>query len=180
MSMDMRLCGYELPGYEMAVIISYPTSVFTISPKWSARSRAKQRSIFQCWFSDDLQENHKLTRKIILIKLIWNTTETESLPCEFLSPFYNVKFVSLSFPVHFVSLVPCRTTESDRLLFHGAWHEGVNGVNRLATKGEKYCWLPTKRVKNYRLPTGKILTDYRHGLILSIFVSRKKSILYLF
>ena len=57
--------------------------------------------------------------------------------------------------------------------------EGVNGVNRLATKGEKYYWLPTKRVKNYRLPTGKILTDYRHGLILSIFVSRKKSILYL-
>ena len=72
--------------------------------------------------------------------------------------------------------------------------EGVNGVNRLATKGEKYNWLPTKRVKNYRLLTGKILTDYRHGLnlvprafplkngweTLSIFVFRKKSILHFF
>jgi len=36
--------------------------------------------------------------------------------------------------------------------------EGVNGVNRLATKGEKYYWLPTKRGKNYRLAT-KILTE---------------------
>ena len=26
MSMDMRLSGYELPGYEMAIIISSPTS----------------------------------------------------------------------------------------------------------------------------------------------------------
>ena len=33
------------------------------------------------------------------------------------------------------------------------FQEGVNGVNRLATKGEKYYWLPTKWVKNYRLPT---------------------------
>ena len=31
--------------------------------------------------------------------------------------------------------------------------EGVNGVNRLATKGENYYWLPTKRDKKYRLPT---------------------------
>ena len=60
------------------------------------------------------------------------------------------------------------------------YKEGVNGVNRLATKGWKYYWLPTKRVKNYRLPTGKILTDYRHGLTLSIFVSEKKSILHFF
>ena len=74
-----------------------------------------------------------------------------------------------------------------RYISHGStpttmwtWLEGVNGVNRLATKGEKYYWLPTKRVKNYRPPTGKILTDYRHVLILSIFVSRKKSNLYLF
>ena len=29
----------------------------------------------------------------------------------------------------------------------------MNGVNRLARKGEKYYWLPTKREKNYRLPT---------------------------
>ena len=66
----------------------------------------------------------------------------------------------------------------------GRWafefQEDVNGVNRLATKGEKYYWLPTKRVKNNRLPTGKILTDYRHGLTLSIFVFRKKSILHYF
>ena len=54
-------------------------------------------------------------------------------------------------------------------------NEGVNGVNRLATKGEKYYWLPAKRVKNYRLPTGKILTDYRHGLTLSILVSEKRA-----
>ena len=51
--------------------------------------------------------------------------------------------------------------------------EGVNGVNRLATKGEKYHRLPTKREKNYRLPTEKKLTDYRHGPTLSIFVFRK-------
>ena len=28
---------------------------------------------------------------------------------------------------------------------------GVNGVNRLATNGKKYYWLPTKRENNYRL-----------------------------
>ena len=37
--------------------------------------------------------------------------------------------------------------------------EGVNGVNRLATKGKKHYRLPTKPEKNYRLPTGKLLTD---------------------
>ena len=53
--------------------------------------------------------------------------------------------------------------------------EGVNGVDRPATTGEKYYWLSTKREKNYRLPTGKILTDYRYGpTTLSFF--RKKSI----
>ena len=52
--------------------------------------------------------------------------------------------------------------------------EGVNGVNWIATKGEKYYWLPTKREKNYRLPIGKILTDYRHGLTLSIFYFTEK------
>ena len=57
----------------------------------------------------------------------------------------------------------------------GLW-QGVNGVNRLVTMGEKYYWLPTQREKNYRLPTGKILTDYRHGPKLSFF--RRKSILY--
>ena len=51
--------------------------------------------------------------------------------------------------------------------------EGVNGVNRLAKKGERYCRLPTKREKNYRLPTEKRLTDYRHGPTLSTFVFRK-------
>ena len=35
--------------------------------------------------------------------------------------------------------------------------------------------LPTKRVKNYRIPTGKILTDHRHGLTLSIFVLEKRA-----
>ena len=40
--------------------------------------------------------------------------------------------------------------------------EGVNGVNRLATKDEKYYRLPTKQEKNNRLMPGKILTDYRH------------------
>ena len=48
--------------------------------------------------------------------------------------------------------------------------EGVSGVNRLATKGEIYYWLPTKR--------DKLSTDYRHGPTLSIFVFRKRSILY--
>ena len=52
--------------------------------------------------------------------------------------------------------------------------EGVNGVNRLATKGKKYYRLPTKREKNYRLLTGKLLTDYRHGPTLSIFFSERK------
>ena len=49
----------------------------------------------------------------------------------------------------------------------------MNGINRLATKGEKYYRLPTKREKNYRLPTEKKLTDYGHGPTLSIFVFRK-------
>ena len=40
----------------------------------------------------------------------------------------------------------------------------LNGVNRLATKGKKYYRLPTKREKNYRQLTGKLLTDYRHYL----------------
>ena len=51
----------------------------------------------------------------------------------------------------------------------------MNGVNRLATKGEKYYRLPTKREKkitDYRQK--KKLTDYRHGPPLSIFVFRKK------
>ena len=55
--------------------------------------------------------------------------------------------------------------------------ESVNGVNRPATKGEKYYWLPTKREKNYRLLTGKILTDYRYGpAILSFFRKKSESI----
>ena len=79
---------------------------------------------------------------------------------------------------------PCQTpppsgscVASNLLLF--ATHrkgntEGVNEVNRPATTDEKYYWLPTKREKNYRLPTGKILTDYRYGpATLSVF--RKKS-----
>ena len=49
----------------------------------------------------------------------------------------------------------------------------MNGVNRLATKGEKYYRLPTKREKIYRLPTEKKLTDCRHEPTLSIFVFRK-------
>ena len=51
----------------------------------------------------------------------------------------------------------------------------MNGVNRLATKGEKYYRLPTKREKkitDYRQK--KKLTDYRHGPPISIFVFRKK------
>ena len=48
--------------------------------------------------------------------------------------------------------------------------EGVNGANRLLTKREK----------NYRLPRGKLLTDYRHGQTLSICFFRKKSVLYFF
>ena len=35
-----------------------------------------------------------------------------------------------------------------------------------------------KTKKNYRLPTAKLLTDYRHGPTLSISVFKKKSILY--
>ena len=34
--------------------------------------------------------------------------------------------------------------------------------------------LPTKRDKNYRLPTGKLLTDYRHGPTLSILFSDRR------
>ena len=47
--------------------------------------------------------------------------------------------------------------------------EGLNGVNRLATKGEKYYRLPTKREKIYRLPTDKKFIDYRHGPIFQYF-----------
>ena len=42
--------------------------------------------------------------------------------------------------------------------FLSSLKEGVSEVNRLATKGKN----------NYRLPTGKLLTDYRHGPTLSI------------
>jgi len=49
------------------------------------------------------------------------------------------------------------------ITFKLSYFEGLNGVNRLATNGEKYNWLPTKREKKYRLPTGKILIDNRHG-----------------
>ena len=63
---------------------------------------------------------------------------------------------------------------SGQAISYWSYCEGVNGVNRLATKGEKYYWLPTKRVKNYRLPTGKILTNYRHGLTLSSCFQRKE------
>ena len=50
----------------------------------------------------------------------------------------------------------------------------MNGVNRLATKGKKYYRLTTKSEKNYLLPTGKLLTDYRHGPTLSIFFSERR------
>ena len=49
----------------------------------------------------------------------------------------------------------------------------MDGLNRLATKGEKYYRLPTKREKNYRYQQKKKLTDYRHGPTLSIFVFTK-------
>ena len=52
--------------------------------------------------------------------------------------------------------------------------EGVNGVNRLWTKGEKYYWLPTKRKK---LPITDSKTINRLPT-LSTFVFKKKSILY--
>ena len=35
--------------------------------------------------------------------------------------------------------------------------EGVNGVNRLATKRENYYWLQTKRDKKGRLPTWTVI-----------------------
>ena len=62
----------------------------------------------------------------------------------------------------------CRLFSSNRLTSFNSSSvldvlEGVNGVNRLAINGQKYNRLPTKREKNYRLPTGKILTDNRHG-----------------
>ena len=50
----------------------------------------------------------------------------------------------------------------------------MNGVNRQSTNDEKYYWLPIKREKNYRLPIGKILTDYRHGPTLSIYFFHKE------
>ena len=51
--------------------------------------------------------------------------------------------------------------------------ESLNGVNRLATKGKKYYRLPTKREKNYRQLTEKLLTDYRHGPTLYFFSERR-------
>ena len=54
----------------------------------------------------------------------------------------------------------------------------MNGVNRLATKGENYYWLPTTRKK---LPTSDkyIPTDNWHGqtYVIGMFVFRKNSIL---
>ena len=39
-------------------------------------------------------------------------------------------------------------------------NEGLNGVNRLATKAEKYYTLPTKQGKNNRLAANKLTEIY--------------------
>ena len=65
-------------------------------------------------------------------------------------------------------------TDNRREWLSKRYTEGVNGVNRLATNGKKHYRLPIKREKNYRLPTGKLLTDYRHGPTLSIFFSERR------
>ena len=52
--------------------------------------------------------------------------------------------------------------------------EGVNGVNRLATKGEKTTDYRQNKKKITDHRQKKKLTDYRHGPPLSIFVFRKK------
>ena len=56
--------------------------------------------------------------------------------------------------------------------------EGVNGVNRLATKDKKILPTTDKTRKNYRLTTGKILTDYRHGPTLFIFFLEEEYIVF--
>ena len=51
--------------------------------------------------------------------------------------------------------------------------------NLLATKGEKYYWLPTKIMikNNYRLLTGNILTDYLTGTdIIDICFYKKRAL----
>ena len=47
--------------------------------------------------------------------------------------------------------------------------EGVNGVNRLATKGEKILLTTDKRGKNYRLATKKLTEIYRQPTKVEIF-----------
>ena len=68
-----------------------------------------------------------------------------------------------------ISLYIERRSKGGTLISYHA--EGVNGINR---NGKKHYRLPTKREKNYRLPTGILLTDYRHWPTLSIFFSEKR------
>ena len=53
------------------------------------------------------------------------------------------------------------------------------GVNRLATKGEKYYWLPTQRVKSYRLPKKAdiifLFSERRAYCIFFFYLSKKEA-----
>ena len=50
----------------------------------------------------------------------------------------------------------------------------------LTDKGRKILLTTDKMIKELPTTDRKNITDYRHGLILSIFVSRKKSFLHFF
>ena len=58
--------------------------------------------------------------------------------------------------------------------------EGLNGVNRLATKSVKYYQLPTKRGKNYRLTTKKYHRQPAWSDVIGMFVFQKHRILNIF
>ena len=114
---------------------------------------------------------------------LWSTFGDHLRPRIICGPFWGSFVASRSFAVgdhlryslpgwlscHFVAFYLCKASQPS-----SCNQEGVNGVNRLTTMGEKYYWLPTKREKITDYRQEKILTDHRHGRKLSFF--RKKSI----
>ena len=91
---------------------------------------------------------------------LWSTFGDHLRPRIICGPFWGSFVASGSFAVgdhlryslpgwlscHFVAFYLCKASQPG-----SCNQEGVIGVNRLATMGEKYYWLPTKREK--KLPT---------------------------
>ena len=82
---------------------------------------------------------------------------------------YNLWIKKMSIREPFFTLKLCESRHS---------LEGVNGVNRLATKGKKYHRLPTKREKKLPTTDRKIVDRLPTWTDIIHIFFRKKSILY--